>query len=187
MPLLEGLLPAAAVVVETREDRLNIELFPEEEQALGRAVEKRRREFITGRACAREALGRLGLPPAPIGSGAHGEPLWPAGVVGSITHCEGYRACAVARASDLGALGIDAEVDAPLPTGVWEAIAHGAERDLIGEGRPGGRTSTDCCSASRRPSTRHGFRRPECRSASRTSRSPSTLQSPRSGRVRGKR
>jgi 4'-phosphopantetheinyl transferase EntD len=130
MALLEGLLPAAAVVVETREDRLDIALFPEEERALGRAVEKRRREFITGRACAREALARLGLPPAPIGSGSHGEPLWPAGVVGSITHCEGYRACAVARASDLCAIGIDAEPDAPLPPGMWETVAHGREREL---------------------------------------------------------
>lgn len=138
MALLEGLLPHTAVVVETRVDLLDIDLFPEEKRALGRAVEKRRREFITGRACAREALGRLGLPPAAIGSGTHGEPLWPAAVVGSITHCEGYRACAVARAGDLVALGIDAEPDAPLPAGVWETVAHRRERELLAAGRSGG-------------------------------------------------
>ena len=94
MSLLADLLPPFVSAAETREDRLDVELFPEEELALGDAVEKRRREFMTGRACAREALAGLGFPDSPVGSGTKGEPLWPPGVVGSITHCEGYRACA---------------------------------------------------------------------------------------------
>jgi 4'-phosphopantetheinyl transferase EntD len=130
MRLLAGLLPPVVSSVETREDRLDIELFPEEERALGAAVEKRRREFVTGRACAREALAGLGLPPSPLGSGERGEPLWPPGVVGSITHCEGYRACAVAPSSSVLMLGIDAERNAPLRQGVWEEVAHGRERKL---------------------------------------------------------
>jgi 4'-phosphopantetheinyl transferase EntD len=128
--LLGAVLPPFVIHVETREDRLDVELFPEEQLALGRAVEKRRREFVTGRACAREALARLGLQPTPIGSGRHGEPIWPSGVVGSITHCHGYRACAVARSHAVLMLGIDAERDAPLPAGVWEEVAHGRELDL---------------------------------------------------------
>jgi len=130
MSLLADLLPAFVSAVETREDRLDIELFPEEELALGDAVEKRRREFVTGRACAREALAGLGLPPSPIGSGTKGEPLWPPGVTGSITHCERYRATAVARSSSALMLGIDAERNAPLREGVWEQVAHGREREL---------------------------------------------------------
>ena len=130
MRLLAGLLPPFVSAVETREDRLDIELFPEEELVLGGAVEKRRREFVTGRACAREALAGLGFPAAPIGSGAKGEPLWPPGVVGSITHCEGYRAAAVARSNSVLMLGIDAERNAPLGEGVWEDVAHGREREL---------------------------------------------------------
>jgi 4'-phosphopantetheinyl transferase EntD len=130
MRLLAGLLPPVVSSVETREDRLDIELFPEEERALGAAVEKRRREFVTGRACAREALAGLGLPPSPLGSGERGEPLWPPGVVGSITHCEGYRACAVAPSSSVLMLGIDAERNAPLRQRVWEEVAHGREREL---------------------------------------------------------
>jgi 4'-phosphopantetheinyl transferase EntD len=134
MSLLAELFPPFVSAVETREDRLDVELFPEEERALGNPVEKRRREFLTGRACARDALAGLGLPPAPVGSGARGEPLWPPGVVGSITHCEGYRACAVARTSSALALGIDAERNAPLAAGVWEEVAHGPEREHRDDG-----------------------------------------------------
>jgi 4'-phosphopantetheinyl transferase EntD len=130
MNLLVDLLPPFVSTAETREDHLDAELFPPEERALGDAVEKRRREFITGRACAHEALARLGFPDSPVGSGPKGEPLWPPGIVGSITHCQGYRACAVARSSSALALGIDAERNAPLREGVWAEVAHGSERRL---------------------------------------------------------
>jgi 4'-phosphopantetheinyl transferase EntD len=132
--MIAEILPRGAVAVEARSDSADIILFPEEELALGRAVQKRRREFITARACAREALARLGLPPLPIPSGARGEPCWPAGIVGSITHCEGYRACAVAPRTELVTIGIDAEPNQALPDGVLTAIARPEElsqlRDL---------------------------------------------------------
>jgi 4'-phosphopantetheinyl transferase EntD len=44
-------------------------------------------------------------------------------VVGSITHCAGYRAAAVARAGDVITLGVDAEPNQPLPDGVLDLIA----------------------------------------------------------------
>lgn len=124
--MIERILPATAIVVDSLHDPLGTILFPEEEAVVGRAVEKRRREFATARACARSALERLGLPPAPIPTGGHGEPLWPAGVVGSITHCDGYRASAVGWAADLVTMGIDAERHEPLPDGLLGDIA-GAE------------------------------------------------------------
>ena len=92
---------------------------------------RRRAEFTAGRACARTALARLGLPAAPVLAGRAGEPRWPAGVTGSITHCAGYRACAVARTADLAALGIDAEPNAGLPAGLIESVAGHAERAWI--------------------------------------------------------
>lgn len=119
-----------ASTAETREDILGICLFPEEEWSIRRAVDKRCREFVTGRACARRALGQLRIPPTAIPSGRHGEPLWPAGVVGTITHCPGYCACAVARTEHVASLGIDAEVNAPLPEGVLEQVAFGPEREI---------------------------------------------------------
>jgi 4'-phosphopantetheinyl transferase EntD len=128
--VLERILPAAAVVVATTAER-SVELFPEEEAAVANAVEKRRREFVTARACAREALARLGLPERAVGTGARGEPIWPAGIVGSITHCAGYRACAVAPASELLTIGVDAEADDPLPPGLIDDIALPEERRWI--------------------------------------------------------
>jgi 4'-phosphopantetheinyl transferase EntD len=131
--MLAAILPSEAIAVETRGDPADVTLFPEEELALGQAVQKRRREFVTARACARGALARLGLPPLAIPTGARGEPLWPTGVVGSITHCEGYRACALARASDIITIGIDAEPNLALPDGVLAAIALEEERARVGE------------------------------------------------------
>jgi 4'-phosphopantetheinyl transferase EntD len=130
--VLERILPASATVSATRED-LDIELYPEEEAVVGRAVAKRRREFVTARACARQALAGLGRPAQAIPSGEKGQPLWPAGIVGSITHCEGYRACAVARASDLATIGVDVEPNLPLPDGLLGDIALPEERVLLGE------------------------------------------------------
>jgi 4'-phosphopantetheinyl transferase EntD len=128
--VIEELLPSTVIAVEARHDE-DGELFAQERLALGAAVEKRRREFTTGRACARAALGRLGFPALAIPAGEKGEPLWPAGVVGSITHCEGYRACAVARSEHILTVGIDAEPNAPLPQGLLGDIAQPEEQPVL--------------------------------------------------------
>lgn len=129
--MIEEILPDSVAVAASRDDILDAPLFPEEEAAVGPAVEKRRREFTTARACARTALSQLGVPPQPIPTGARGAPQWPAGIVGSITHCDGYRACAVARATDLASVGIDAERNEPLPDGLLGDIALPEERDSL--------------------------------------------------------
>jgi enterobactin synthetase component D / holo-[acyl-carrier protein] synthase len=121
--MLEELLPDEVIAVETRADSQDTVLFPAEEAALGQAVEKRRREYTTARACARAAFARLGLPVVAVTSGERGEPQWPGGVVGSITHCESYRACAIARSHEIVTVGVDAEPNAPLPAGVLPEIA----------------------------------------------------------------
>jgi 4'-phosphopantetheinyl transferase EntD len=129
--VIEQILPPAVAAADTREELLDVELFPEELSVLGQAVEKRRREFVSGRACARRALAELGEAPVPIVAGERGEPCWPAGIVGSITHCAGYRACAVARVTELAALGIDAEPNTTLPAGVLREIARPAELSML--------------------------------------------------------
>jgi 4'-phosphopantetheinyl transferase EntD len=122
--VIESLLPSSVVCVHSFADRLDTPLFPEEEAVIVRAVAKRRAEFTTVRACAREALAKLGHPPAPLLPGERGAPGWPEGIVGSMTHCQGYRAAVVGRADEVAALGIDAEPDGPLPDGVLESIAR---------------------------------------------------------------
>ncbi|MFZ2113133.1 MAG: 4'-phosphopantetheinyl transferase superfamily protein [Solirubrobacteraceae bacterium] len=124
--MIELLLPAGVVAVETRGE-LDAKLFPEEHALIGNAVEKRRREFTTARACVRAALQKLGLPAVPVLSGERGEPLWPEGVTGSITHCQSYRACALARSSEILTIGIDAEPNEALPDGLLADIARPEE------------------------------------------------------------
>jgi len=130
--LLAGLLPPTVAAAEsTGRSGAAPGLFPAEEAALRTAGPRRRAEFAAGRSCARAALATLGVPAGPILPGPAGQPLWPTGVTGSITHCAGYQACAVARTTDVAAIGIDAEQDAPLPAGLIERIATGPERAWI--------------------------------------------------------
>lgn len=129
--MIGDILPPEVVAEEIFGDLTGVTLFPEEEMVITRAVEKRRREFTTARGCARAALARLGRAPVPIVPGTRGAPQWPAGVVGSITHCDGYRACAVARDSDILTIGLDAEPHDPLPDGVLQAIALEQERAQV--------------------------------------------------------
>ncbi|MGC1166279.1 MAG: 4'-phosphopantetheinyl transferase superfamily protein [Solirubrobacterales bacterium] len=131
--MIERILPDTVVAVEAGDDEGAVALFPEEEAVVARAVERRRREFATGRACARRALKRLGGPAGPVLAGNRGEPVWPAGVVGSITHCRGYRGCAVAMATEMAALGIDAEPHEPLPDGLVDKVAGPEEMGALTE------------------------------------------------------
>src|SRR2546430_2701154 len=85
--VIEEILPSFVAVGEAFADPPDIELLGPERAAVGTAVPKRQREFATGRACARQALAQLGLPPAPLERGPRGEPQWPARGGGSITHC----------------------------------------------------------------------------------------------------
>ena len=133
--MIADILPPAAVAAESLgpDPPAGPGLFPAEEALVRTAGPGRRAEFTAGRACARAALAGLGLAgldlaAAPVLAGRAGEPRWPAGVTGSITHCAGYRACAVARIADVAAIGIDAEPDAGLPAGLIESVAGPAER-----------------------------------------------------------
>lgn len=126
---LDTLLPPNVAVQTCRASDLSgVLVMAEEESAIATAVESRRREFSIGRACARAALSKLGFPPCAIPSGPHREPVWPPGVVGSITHSAEFYAAAVAQHGDYAALGIDAEADEELPSGVLELVSVDEER-----------------------------------------------------------
>ena len=121
----------ALAYAELYDDPPGLAPLPEEEPLVAKSVAKRRNEFVTVRHCARQALGQLGVPPAPILKGDKGEPCWPDGVVGSLTHCRGYRGAVVGRAGSVRSVGIDAEPHDVLPDGVLGAIGLDVERDEI--------------------------------------------------------
>ncbi|MGW2521175.1 4'-phosphopantetheinyl transferase family protein [Streptomyces sp. NPDC001617] len=127
--MIEQLLPGTVVAVEVHGDDGTepAPLYPEEAAVVAQAVPKRRREFALVRACARRAMDKLGVPPQPLVPGERGAPGWPPGLAGSMTHCDGYCAAALVRATDLASLGIDAEPHDALPAGVLDAVALPAE------------------------------------------------------------
>ena len=129
--LLTQVLPDVVATAETYSDPGNLVPLPEEEPLIARSVAKRRNEFITVRHCAREASGKLDVGPVPILKGDKGEPCWPDGIVGSLTHCEGFRGAVVARATEVRSVGIDAEPHGVLPKGVLGAVALPAEQDAV--------------------------------------------------------
>jgi enterobactin synthetase component D len=112
-PLFPPFVAQHSLVFDVNDARDLAVLFPgiELPATLFAAVRKRQFEFLAGRSCAREALRRCApeLVRTPIGSGRHREPLWPPGIVGSVTHCLGYASVALARRNDAVALGLDAE------------------------------------------------------------------------------
>ncbi|WP_445444601.1 4'-phosphopantetheinyl transferase family protein [Clavibacter sp. km3a] len=118
----EALLPGS-VVVATADHDVDGVLVGDERDAVATALPARRAEFTTGRVLARRALDALGIRPASIPAARSGAPVWPPGVVGSITHCVGLRACAVGRRDEHAGIGIDATPARPLPGGVLARVA----------------------------------------------------------------
>jgi 4'-phosphopantetheinyl transferase EntD len=103
------LLPHDVAVVAAGPDDALGPLWPEEQSLVSKASDRRVRHFRGGRWCAREALRVLGGPDAPLGAGPRGEPAWPPGFVGSITHCDRLYAAAVGSAERYVGIGIDVE------------------------------------------------------------------------------
>lgn len=136
--LLGPCVATPVVVVESVRPGDPTHLHPDEAAVVAGARAPRRAEFAAVRECAREALTRLGVPPAPIlpqGSGpmwAARAPRWPDGVVGSMTHVAGYAAAVVAPAALVASVGVDAEPNTPLPDDVREYVTLPDERAALG-------------------------------------------------------
>ena len=74
------------------------------------AMAKRRIEFSAGRHCAHRAMVQIGRTPGPVLFGPDRAPIWPPGIVGSITHSAQYCAAVVASEDHFRSVGIDTEL-----------------------------------------------------------------------------
>lgn len=128
--MIEELLPSDFACVAVRDDSSSASPGVKE-MTLADAVAARMREFAAARRCAQSALCKLGLAPSPIARGPKGEPVWPPGVVGSITHCRGYHAAAVAKKGHVLTVGIDAEIHDQLPPEAFQYVVADQERDWL--------------------------------------------------------
>jgi len=105
--------------------------LPHHEQ-LSSAGRKRKADHLAGRIAAFHALNRQTLP----GIGTSGEPLWPAGVSGSISH-SGTQAVAICRKN--GLIGIDCEaiIDKHEVREIQDGVIDAREAQLLaGSGIP---------------------------------------------------
>ncbi len=112
-------------------DREPEPLWAAELSATDRMSAKRLREFSAGRQCAREALARLGQAPVALPVGPGRAPLWPAGIIGSISHTAEIAVAVVARRAQVRSLGIDVESADPLAAELLALVCRDAERAAL--------------------------------------------------------
>lgn len=107
--------------------------YLQEQQFMLNAVASRRAEFFSGRHCARLALRQINCADAPILRGEKGNPLWPKGVLGSITHDSGQVVAAVMAADYHRGFGIDLILDLErVESSLGYLIARPEELSLLG-------------------------------------------------------
>lgn len=114
-------------------------LLPEEAPAFASSVVKVRRASGAARIVARQLLARLGYRQCALPKAPSGAPIWPAGVVGSLTHDSRVAVAAVGTSRDVGALGIDVEPAEILPSELLDLVATPQERLKIDDDPYGGR------------------------------------------------
>jgi len=125
---LAELLPPGAVLAALAGPGERLPLPPAEAARAARLPPGRAAQFAAGRWCAHRALERLGCPEDDIGTGYRGEPRWPDGYRGSITHKPGGAVAVAAPAP--AAIGVDLEDAGPLPSAVRRLVLLPAEPDL---------------------------------------------------------
>jgi 4'-phosphopantetheinyl transferase EntD len=119
---LPSLFGPAAITAEAPVHPSDDHLFPEERAYLHNAAPIRRAQFGTARVCARRALAELGVAPAALVPRADRSPVWPPGIVGSISHTRERCTVVVARDTYARSLGLDIEGVRPLEPGVDETV-----------------------------------------------------------------
>jgi 4'-phosphopantetheinyl transferase EntD len=126
VPWIDDLFPEGVLTRVSPLRASEADLSPEERACIERALPSRRREFATGRVCARELLAQLGRPGFSLLRGEDRLPRWPEGIVGSISHTADLCVVAVAR-SGVRSIGVDVEPDAPLEPELWPEICSNDE------------------------------------------------------------
>jgi 4'-phosphopantetheinyl transferase EntD len=108
-------------------------LMPEEAAAFATSVVAVRRASGAARIVARQLLAQVGLPGCALPKASSGAPIWPNGVVGSMSHNSRVAVAAVAMRRDFSALGIDVEPAEALPSDLLDVVVTPHERANIDE------------------------------------------------------
>jgi len=125
---LAGILPPGLAAAEAFGDVAPDPLFSDESSVVSTAVELRKLEFGRGRSCAHRAMVALGFAPEPVLAAVDRAPIWPAGIVGSISHCREYCCAVVGIADRWATIGVDAELLQPMEQELQERILSTKEQ-----------------------------------------------------------
>jgi 4'-phosphopantetheinyl transferase EntD len=96
-----------------------------------RAVPQRVKQFSTGRFCAKQALQALGITNVEILQGDGKEPVWPANIVGSISHSKSMAGAVVAAADKLVSIGMDIETIGGVRPDMWDMLYLPSEQAYL--------------------------------------------------------
>lgn len=106
-------------------------LYPAESTAVAHAIPRRQREFAAGRESVRHAMRLIGWPEMAVPSAADRSPIWPAGLVGSISHSSTACVAMVAPKRIIASIGVDIEDHRQINPDLWEMICTREERAAL--------------------------------------------------------
>lgn len=120
---------------ENYSDHLFVQMNIPFSDSLKNAVVKRRTEFLAGRYCAMHSMRVHGVHSNDIKIGKHRNPLWPAPLIGSISHCGSLAVAVTCNASSAYGVGVDieAEVEARTMETLSQQVLCNEERTFIEE------------------------------------------------------
>lgn len=108
-PLPDSLPDLALARVRFDAAALDEQDFPRRGLSAPRGVAKRQAEHLAGRVCAHAALARLHGHGTWLARDGEGLPVWPAGLLGSLTHSHGRAAAVAGHSARWQGLGLDLE------------------------------------------------------------------------------
>jgi 4'-phosphopantetheinyl transferase EntD len=132
LPVVAAELESSGTDVPLTVQRCETKLLTAREwESIRHCAERRIIDFCSGRVCARRALAEYGVNGFDLLSAEDRQPLWPSGLVGSITHTDGFAAAVVAEQRVVAGLGIDVERIGAVHSELWPPICTAPELDRL--------------------------------------------------------
>jgi 4'-phosphopantetheinyl transferase EntD len=106
-------------------------LYPAEMALVEGSASKRKTDFSTGRFCARKALEQLGIDQTEILTDPGKQPIWPEGIVGSISHSSMLTGAIVGKSRNIVSVGLDIENIGGVELNMWDILFLESERQFL--------------------------------------------------------
>lgn len=124
LPGFDGHCAGCSFDVQYYADQVFFQLGVAMPDELNTAVHKRKAEFLAGRYVARHLLSQLPVSQHDVVIGQHRAPVWPQGVIGSISHHHDKAVCAI-RMGDAAQEGVGIDIEQLIQAEQVESIRPG--------------------------------------------------------------